>query len=201
MRHERIALRSTRERATPRAVPTPAEQASVPGHTARVPPREGHPRATKSPVANAQHGRHETHEIGMIQERIVPDPCSKEKVSRAGFFSGHSCRYREGNAPRTVEDGAGLGLDPAVGLEADREIEDAARAVGGNARDSGSVEPETIGRFVDSRRLGTVEGHLKRVRLRVGREGGAHFSGRLVAEWAERLSTVVGSGQADPGAN
>src|SRR5881409_3723187 len=139
MRHGTIALRSTRERATPRAAPTPAEQGSGPGHTAGVPPREGHPRATKSlPVAHSQHGRHETHEIGMIQERIVPDPCSKEEVARAGFFRGYS--------RRTVEDGAGLGLNPAVGLEADREIEDAVPAVGRDARDSGSVEPETIGR-------------------------------------------------------
>ena len=137
----------------------------------------------------------------MQEQRIVPDRLLKEEVTRAGLPNRYAGRHPDRHASGSIQERTALGLDPVVRLDSDSEIEDAARAIGRDARDGRSVGSETIGCLVDPLSLRAIESHLQRVRPRIAREGGAHFSGRLILEGAERLRAVVRSGQADPGAD
>src|SRR5439155_16298583 len=152
-------------------------------------------------VAGGQHGGNETEQVRMQEQRIVPDRLLKEEVTRAGLPNRYAGRHPDRHASGSIQERTALGLDPVVRLDSDSEIEDAARAIGRDARDGRSVGSETIGCLVDPLSLRAIESHLQRVRPRIAREGGAHFSGRLILEGAERLRAVVRSGQADPGAD
>src|SRR5437762_11493757 len=155
-------------------------------------------RTARRAVAGGEHGGDETNEIPMPRERIVPNRCLKEEVAWARFFSRQPAGHRNRYAAGSVQQRAPLRLDPAVGLDPDREVEDAAGAVGRDARNPGPIDPETVGGLVDPPPVGAVEGHLQRVRLGVGCEGRAHFTRRLVGEATDRVGTVVRPGNGDP---
>src|SRR2546421_12969313 len=91
-------------------------------------------RTARRSVAGGEHGGDETNEIPMPQKRIVPNRCLKEEVARARFLSRHPAGHRYRYVAGSVQQRASIRLDPAVGLDPDCEVEDAARAAGRDSR-------------------------------------------------------------------